>query len=234
MAQSKGRRPASDAPESAARFVRRSAPAIRARHVREGKPISLFRAECFALVEWAQLANKLAPLDAVERFRYFGSGAEHRVYYDEANNRAIKATSGGRFGHSVFAIGAGATPAEYLFRLAWHNRIFGDAIRLVSVSFDGEQHVEVVHSQPWIYPHEIRPAPFPEEIEAYLASFGFDRLSNIPTAPLFYNKPLNLLVADAHEANVIRDRNEEIVAIDVVIGYPGPSLLVDLENGTTV
>lgn len=65
----------------------------------------------------------------------------------------------------------------------------------------------MIHSQPWITPHLERPAPSPEEIDNYFASFGFFGLRATPSAPLFYYKRFDLMVADAHDANVIRDIN---------------------------
>ncbi|MBV9657432.1 MAG: hypothetical protein JO295_04915, partial [Verrucomicrobia bacterium] len=130
-----------------------------------------------------------------------------------------------RFGYSVFAEGRWATPLEYLNRLRWHNLIFGDSIRILGIACDEENQIEVVTSQPWISPHEIRPRPFPEEIANYFAGFGFRRVVLNPDAPLFYSEQMRLLAADAHDANVIRDHNGELAAIDVVIGRPGPELL---------
>ncbi len=230
MASRQGQRRASDSPRSAARFVRRCAPAIRARYAREGQPVPQPGSECLAIVRWAELAGKRIPSEYVEQYTYIGSGAEHQVYYDSASQSAIKATIGGRFGHSLYAYGRSALPLEYLSRLAWHNALFGDKIRIVGVCFDDEHHVEIVHSQPWIDQHEIRSAPLPEEIERYFADRQFERINEDPTPPWFYNRELNLVIADAHDANVIRDTQERIVAIDVVIGIPGPSVLAQIQT----
>ncbi len=228
MAPRKSRCAASDSPESAARFVRRRAPAIRTGYLRDGQFVPSPGAQCWALIRWAELAYKRIPFEYVEQFVYIGSGTEHRVYHDRSGKQAIKATLNGQFGHSLYAFGRSATPLEYLSRLAWHNAVFGDKIRIKGICFDGENHVEVVHSQPWIEPHNVRLTPSPEEIEQYFADLGFQRAHDDSAPPLFYNRELDLVVADAHNANLVRDEQGRIVAIDVVIGTPGPSVLAEV------
>ncbi len=146
-------------------------------------------------------------------------GAEHRVHYDRAGHCAIKSTLPNRFGHSTYGSGWAATPLEYLQRLAWHNHIFGDAIAILGI-IRGEDYLEVITSQPWITTHSLRGQPFPEELEAYFLESGFERLPIYPNA--FYSPGLRLVALDAHEANVLRDENEQLSPIDLVIGEPGP------------
>ncbi len=218
MAQKTSRRTAPDAPASAARFVRRSAAAIRAR-----ERVGQRRAEYWSLVQWATRNNRLVSFRFIEQFRYFGGGAEHRVYYDERNKAAVKATYPNRFGHSMSAEGALATPAEYLKRLGWHNRLFGDEIKIIGVAYEDDQ-LEIVISQPWINAHPRNPNPSQDEITAYFERFGFVHVPLNPDAPLYYHFGFRLLVGDAHDRNVIRDENNKLAAIDVVIGTPGPEI----------
>jgi hypothetical protein len=70
--------------------------------------------------------------------------------------------------------------------------------------------------------------PFEEEIIQYFTRFGFSRLDSYPNVPLFYHQGLQLLLADAHDTNIIRSVNGECAAIDVVIGRPGPRLRAEL------
>jgi hypothetical protein len=229
MAKKRVPQPATDSPWPAARYVRRSAAAIRSRDARIGRTTGLRQAECLALCEWAALNSRRLPFNFIEQFTYVGSGAEHRVYYDRKLNVAIKATHTNSFGHSVYAQGFQATPSEYLRRLAWCNLLFGDDFRIIGVAYDDELQIEVVCSQPWIEAHQIRSVPFLDEITQYFARFGFCR-PNIysPDAPLFYNPRLNLLVADAHDTNILRDVNGNLTAIDVTIGRPGARLLKEI------
>lgn len=229
MAQKRSERPASNAPGSAASYVRRSASAIRASAARIGKRITPRRAEFLALSQWAKVNNAVLSFEFIEQFKYVGSGAEHRVYHDERDNVAIKATQANRFGHSLAAAGASALPSEYLRRLALCNLIFGDQFKILGVALDPEEQVEIVCSQPWIEPHPIRPTPFNTEINSYFGRFQFYRLPSLPDSPMFYNSQMDLLVADAHDTNILRDPEGKFAAIDVVIGVPGPALRQELQ-----
>jgi hypothetical protein len=181
-----------------------------------------------ALCQWATAKNKRLGFDFVEQFKPIGSGAEHRVYHDQANGLAVKATHTNNFGHSVFARDAKATPNEYLRRLAWSNVLLGDEFRILGVAFDDEDQIEIISAHKWIEGHPSRKAPYPEEIESYLARFGFEDLTHNSDAPIFYHAGFGLLLADAHDTNVIRTVEGECAAIDVVIGRPGPQLRAEL------
>ena len=228
MAQKRSKSPAPDAPRPAANYVRRSAYSIRANSQRIGKPISLPRAERIALREWANLNGKRIPFDFVDKFKPIGSGAEHRVYYDQAHGLAVKVTLGNAFGHSAFAPDVRATPSEYLRRLAWSNLILGDEFKIIGVAFDEGEHIEIVSSHKWIEGHKERSVPSDKEIHDYFARFGFRSVGSNPDVPLFYHDGFDLLLVDAHDTNVIRDAKGELAAIDVVIGRPGPVLRTEL------
>jgi hypothetical protein len=118
-----------------------------------------------------------------------------------------------------------ATASEYLRRLAWSNVLLGDEFQILGVAFDEEQ-IEIVSAHKWVVSNVDRPTPSDEEIEQYFNRFGFSRIGGI-NVPLFYHE-LGLLLADAHDANVIRDRDGNCVAIDVVIGSPGPRMRAEL------
>lgn len=190
MAQKADRRAAEDSPKSAARYVRRSAEAVRA----GGARISQYRAEKQALGEWAVARGRLLPFDYIEQFSYIGEGAEHRVYKsDAASLVAIKATRCNNFGHSTLEEGKTATPLEYLKRLAWQNYFFGDDIRIVGVCHDDEDQIEIVTSQPWISAHEYRPNPTTDEIDVYMGRFGFVSTSLDLDAPLYSHTGFGLV-----------------------------------------
>lgn len=225
MAQKAGRRAETDTPKSAARFVRRSAQAIRA----SGTGIGQRRAEYLALVDWARVSGRALRFDFIEQYSFVGDGAEHRVYKSENDKTAIKATHPNKFGYSTFDEGCWASPLEYLKRLAWQNHIFGDDIRIIGVAHEDDQ-MEVVHSQPWISVHDIRPNPFKEEIDEYMGRFGFVTTSLDLDTPIYYSAAHGLVAADAHDRNVLRDHNGELTAIDLIIGPPGERLRLQIEE----
>ncbi len=230
MDQKASGRTAADSIRATANYVRRSARAIQARGARVGEPITLRVAEQLALSEWAALNRRELEFSFIEQFQYVGSGAEHRVYHDAKNGLAIKSTHANSFGHSTYGSGYQATPSEYLRRLAWSNILFGDSFSIIGVAFDSEQQIEIVCSQPWIEAHPIRPVPFQEEIDAYFGRWGFFRSPLNPDAPVFYHAQFNLMVADAHDTNILRDSSERLAAIDVVVGTPGPGPYSELRR----
>jgi hypothetical protein len=230
MAKETRGRTTSDAINATARYVRRSAEAIRARAKRVGESVSEWASERLALCEWAELSEKRVPFDYIRQFKYVGSGAEHRVYHDQANGLAVKATHTNRFGHSTYGPGIQATPSEYLRRLAWSNLFFGDAFSILGIAFDDEQQIEIICSQPWIDSHPIRPTPYAQEIDLYFQKIGFFRSPLNPDAPVFYHLAFNLLVVDANDTNVIRNSEGELAAIDVVVGTPGPGPYAELRR----
>jgi Serine/Threonine/Tyrosine Kinase found in polyvalent proteins len=226
MAEERSKRATADAPRAAANYVRRGAYSVQAGRARIGKPINLAQAERIALREWAALTGKKIPFSFVEQFTPIGSGAEHRVYHDFENGLAVKATHTNRFGHSVFDRDTLATPSEYLRRLAWNNVLLGDEFRILGIAFDDDQ-IEIVSAHKWIEGNKERPVPSDEEIVQYFNRFGFNRLSD-PDVPLFYHAGFGLLLGDAHDSNVIRNLDGDCVAIDVVIGQPGPRIRAEL------
>ena len=224
MAEGPSPRPKTYSPRSTANHVRGGAAAIRTRAGRVGDRISVYRSEVLALFEWATLTGALLSFDFIEAFKYVGSGAEHRVYHNQEHKVAIKATHANQFGHSTYGPGVRATPVEYLERLAWCNALFGDTFRIIGIARDEEEQVEIVSSQTWISAHPIRSVPLQTEINEYFGQFAFSRIPGAPDAPMFYNSDLKLLVADAHDTNILRDEKGRLNAIDVVIGAVGPSL----------
>lgn len=135
---------------------------------------------------------------------------------------AVKATLPNKFGYSTLCEGW-ASPLEYLKRLGWQNLIFGDEIRLLGVAYEEDQ-MEVIHSQPWISVHPIRPNPFQAEIDVYLGSFGFVSTSLNLDTPIYYSAAHGLVALDAHDRNILRDHNGDLAAIDLIIGPPGVQL----------
>lgn len=189
-----------------------------------GERIGAQRAQCRALIEWARLAGQVRAFSYIEQFARVAEGAEHVVYHDPERGLAVKTTHANRFGHSTFAEGATATPLEYFQRLAWHNSLFGDDIRIEGVAHD-ESQIEVITTQPWINTDLARSNPLQSEIDAQFFGMGFQKVELVPDVPLYFHSTLGLLVADAHDRNVLRNDQGGLTLIDVVVGEPGPDLL---------
>ena len=47
----------------------------------------------------------------------------------------------------------------------------------------------------------------------------------VPSVPVFYQPDMGIIVADAHDRNILRNESGRLVPIDLVIGQPGPELL---------
>lgn len=194
-----------------------------------GEGISAERAQRIALIQWAESAGKTLSFSHVEKFPRVAEGAEHAVFHDPSRGVAVKATHVNRFGHSVIAEGMAASPLEYVERLALQNELFGDDIRIEGVAFD-EAQLEVVTTQPWIVASPLRPSPAQVEIDAYFSSLGFRKVELVPDVPLYLHRELGILVADAHDRNILRHEAGALVPIDLVIGRPGSDLLRRVEE----
>lgn len=208
-------------PVAAARHVRRCAGAVLARGAGGGR----VGAEKHCLLEWLQGNSLLVEECFLTDLRPVSSGAEHAVYHDAAHRLAIKITHPNRFGHSVYdASGGGASPLEYLRRLAYHNVLFGDDIRIVGARLDDEA-LEIITSQPWIVSHPETPVPSQAAVDEYLTTLGFARTGLFPLGFYFYNRLNGLAVADAQPNNILVATDGRLTPIDLVIGRPGPTLL---------
>ena len=134
--------------ESAARYTRGGAPAAPDHDATERERAARIAAEQSRLIEWAKshhrLGGRLPPEDA--------RGGEHTVYFDEQFNRYIKSTIPEKHKGYGIALGSythGATPSEYLDRLALQNRIFNDDLRLERIVVRNAKPI-IVTSQPFI------------------------------------------------------------------------------------
>ena len=174
-----------------------------------------FTAAFTALIDWGVARKLILP----ERdFAFFqrapdGYGNEHEAWFDEESNRWFKATFPNRFGLAWGRDGT-ATAHEYLARLILQNKHFGDDIRLVAL-VECKQHLRVLTSQP----HIAGEPASQEEIGNWFHRLGFVRLQTGGSVA-WYRSEENLLVADAHEGNVIREAGGGLVPIDLNIVQP--------------
>jgi len=179
----------------------------------------LFQGELALLRTWTQEVGFLLKEEALNGLRPVTSGAEHEVFFDAANNAAVKLTRAGSYGHSLIEEGRSALPSEYLLRLHYQNELFGDCIRLQGI-LAGESSLRMITAQPWITADQEIPTPTEDEIDSYLKDLGFLRILTVEVAA-YYHDELDLVVLDAHTQNILRDENGKLVPIDIVVGHPG-------------
>jgi hypothetical protein len=185
---------------------------------------SVGRAERERLIEWTSIYGKKLEPDFLIWYSRVGSGGEHSVYRNRESNRAIKVTHPNKFGHPIWDEYTPSTPVEYLNRLYLHNQLFGDDIHITGLIL-GDDHVQIVTSQPWIEVHPDNPIPESSEIDAFFDEHGFRRVAIGTATPFYFDEAAGILIGDARDENFIRDPEGELVPIDLVIGKPGPDLL---------
>jgi hypothetical protein len=187
-----------------------------------------FAATFSALIDWAEsraLIRVPADFDFFVRPPH-EHGNEHEVWFDASSKRWFKATYLNRFG-LAWGPGDSATPHEYLLRLLLQNYYFGDDIWLISlINCDGK--VRVLTSQP----HIAGDFATLEEIQKWFDQRGFRRIETEDRIA-WYFKPENLLIADAHEGNVIRTAVGTLVPIDLNVIQPRGRLLEWVQLQTT-
>lgn len=177
--------------------------------------------ESFAtLLSWGEANNLIRPEDEFPFFQRHadGYGDEHQAWFDEPSNRWFKATYTNKFGLAWGHTGS-ATPGEYLTRLVLQNQYFGDDIHLVALVNAGGK-LRVLTSQP----HVAGEAASLGEIQMWFQGLGFKRLES-NNCIAWYRKADNLLVADAHEGNVLRTPSGVLLAIDLNIIKPTGDML---------
>lgn len=179
-----------------------------------------FSASFKALLEWGE-ENKL--IREAADFQFFnrepdGYGDEHQAWFDEATNMWFKATYPNRFGLG-WGGGSTATPKEYLHRLLLQNAYFADRIELVAlINWEGK--LRVLTSQP----HVAGDVASCDEIEHWFEGLGFMKVESNECIA-WYHKEENLLVADAHEGNIIRSGGNVLLPIDLNITRPSGDAL---------
>jgi hypothetical protein len=197
--------------ESAASYVARSTAASGARNGSREE----FTATFSALLEWGEIEGIIRQKQEIAFFRRVpdAAGNEHEVWFDEPTNRWFKATYPNRFGLAWGRPGS-ANPAEYLSRLLLQNEYFEDDIKLVAlVNCRGK--LRVLISQP----HIQGEAATVSQIEEWFRNLEFSRLESGDRFA-WYNRDDNLLVADAHQGNIIQNRDGSLTPIDLNIVRP--------------
>jgi hypothetical protein len=141
----------------------------------------------------------------------FAQGGEHDVYFQKRTQRYLKATRLDRqkgYGIALGSFTHGATPSEYLDRLALQNRIFNDDIRLERVVNNDGKPV-IITSQPTIKGSE----PTQGALDELMAGKGCLKLSE----GAYYDERAGLLIFDLFPRNAIQAADGTIYPIDPVI-----------------
>lgn len=181
-------------------------------------------AEQCRLIDWAQTQKRLKPNHRLTALPEFARGGEHAVYYRRSDRRYWKATLPDRKLGYGLALGShvqGATPAEYLDRMAIHNRIFADDVRLEFVLKNGGFPV-IVTSQPGVKGEP----PTQNSIDTLMLGKAFE----IIAPGTFYDQNQGLLVFDLFPRNAILADDGEIYPIDPVIQRINPKFADFLMN----
>ena len=193
--------------ESSADFARGGAPAAPDHDATESERASRLEAEQARLIQWAKLnghtGHKLPEVDT--------SGGEHNVFFDEATARYFKETIPAKQKGYGIALGSrvhGATPSEYLDRLALQNQIFDDDIRLERIVPNAGKPIIVI-SQTAI---EGVDAPQPA-INALMQAKGFEKLID----GAYYDERRGLLVYDLLPKNAKQAADGIVYPIDPVV-----------------
>jgi len=175
---------------------------------RRSERLERIRREEARLRAWAErrglLVHGLPPADDRQ--------GEHGIWYDSSSDRYVKYTRPDRHQGYGIALGShlhGASPAEYLDRLALQNAIFHDDLRLEAVAALSGGRLSIITSQPRI----AGEAATPEEIDALMSPKGFRRL-----AEGAYLEPIQgLLVYDLFPRNVVRGADRTLYPVDPVV-----------------
>ena len=171
------------------------------------------------LKEWAAANGKLKGKLPREDAR----GAEHTVQIDEGSQRVIKATrpdSGTGYGIAYGSYSQGATPSEYLDRIATHNREFGDDVRIERVVPIGGK-LSIVTSQPFIRGRDATAG----EIDSMMAGKGYEKIGE----GTYHHAEKGLLVHDLVPKNAKVSERGIVHAIDPIIQRVKPDFAADLK-----
>ena len=195
--------------ESAAHYTRGGgapAPGHDADHASRSKRVE---AEQRRLIQWAKENGKLSRSRRVPPA--FAHGGEHDVFFQKSTQRYRKASRLDRqrgYGIALGSLTHGATPSEYLDRLALQNRIFDDNIRLERI-VENDGRPIILTSQPSIKGQE----PTQAALDELMLGKGYENL----TEGAYYDERAGLLVFDLFPRNAIQAADGHIYPIDPVI-----------------
>jgi hypothetical protein len=195
--------------ESSADFTRGGgapAPDHDADHARRSSRVE---AEQRRLIKWAKENGKLGFSGRLPPV--FARGGEHQVYFQKHTRRYLKTTLPDRqkgYGIALGSLTHGATPSEYLDRLALQNQIFEDDIQLERIVANDGKPI-IITSQPAIKGN----APTQTALDELMLAKGYEKLAD----GAYYDEQAGLLVFDLFPRNAIQTTDGHIYPIDPVI-----------------
>ena len=187
------------------------------------------------ILQWAARHGRLID-PAIEECLDGIGGVEHDVFHEAGSSRWIKLTMPRKGGKELRARQEGmgiaptlatedALPSAYLRRLQLANTKLGDAFHLHGI-IDGARGPRMVVSQPHVRGEHTSPAL----IAWHFKKFGFQKIND----KTFYHVGENLLVSDAHIANVLRTAEGAVVPFDVGVQQPAGALLLAVKPAPTL
>ena len=192
----------------------------------EGGTAGEFARQARQLLAWARRNGRLIDRRLEERFVALG-GVEHEVFLDDATGRWLKITMPGKGGKELHAreeeggfgvrptlVTEDALPSAYLRRLRLANDRLGDDFWLHGV-IAHPAGPRMVVSQRDIDGEPASPA----EIARHFVTAGYAQVN----AKTFYEPEKNLLVSDAHTANVFKT-SVGVAPFDVCVQQPRDAL----------
>lgn len=170
------------------------------------------RQEAESLLEWAIESGWEIDGDAysqgVAQWKNIGGQSEHHVLLAPDKSRVLKTTIPPNFG-------AGGCVAAYARNLRRCNAVFGDEIRFEGI-LRAEGGPMIVTTQPYTEGDE----PEIEEIAAWFQAQGYESCG--------YNQwrhpDTGVVIADAHEGNLIKTPEGDLIPIDLQVLNPGSAI----------
>ena len=146
--------------------------------------------------------------------------SEHQIWFKD--DKVIKATAYGKFGHSFDGPGKG-TPLGYLRRIAAANEAFSDSATIIGKFVDAEGNFGLVHAQDFILGDESKTIATEDQIIAFLEANGFSEDTTSKARGVYVNAELGIEVSDFHPGNFVVSADGKLVPIDVLARKFDPS-----------
>ncbi|MBP7948582.1 MAG: hypothetical protein KA004_02925 [Verrucomicrobiales bacterium] len=193
---------ADSSPAKILRDLRASEGADASQRRKPGRPI----ASVSGVVAWAEARGKTTDPEIFTSQEQLSSGGEHIVFFNPKTGRVAKLTKPGMAGAQGDDAGA------YLERWDWHNRTFGDDVRIEGVvQLPGEADFRLVISQPFVAGRDATV----EETGGALAERGFVEASS----GRWVHPVRGLAVWDVQTpGNAIAAEDGSVAVVDLQIG----------------
>ena len=165
-----------------------------------------------ALIEWSVKTNRFFTSDEIARFEELadphGGGSEHDVWKIETPESAfvIRRTINDSYGFRF------SSPFQYLRRMAeFSTQVPGAAVKFLGVSKNSRGNGVIWTVQPYIEGEHVDQS----ELVTYLGKQGWQRVVTRDNHLVFEHAASGIRMHDVHAGNFIRQKNGELVPIDV-------------------